>query len=94
VVAPTPTYHYAINLNTDLGLYDVLSLTPAQADAIRHLRCVPAVPPAAPYPSRLDGCDSRDAAGISYLDDIVEAGIMSKEEVDAVLTGHVFHAWR
>lgn len=92
--APSETpFEYAINLNTDIQMYPLLSLPPDVEQALLDLRCAPAVPPETPYPDYLEGCGA-NAAGIMFLDDIVEAGIMTVEEVDLVLADKVFQTWR
>lgn len=82
-----------LDLNLDFQAYTtVLGLSNAQAGALFRLRCAPAVPPFSPYPISLEGCGP-DAMGIVVLDQVVDAGVMTEEEVIDLLVGKVRQTW-
>ena len=74
------------------GMLATLGLSPGQAREIFILRCTPAESPYIPYPAELDGCGS-NAAGIVRLQQIVDAGILTEEEVVDHLVGRVVQTW-
>jgi hypothetical protein len=90
---PTPYVPIPIDLNLDRDRYDEMGLTAEQSTAIFRLRCEPPVPPRTPYSGHLDGCNG-PGAGIMYLDEIVEAGIMSRQEVNDAIAGRTVQQWR
>jgi hypothetical protein len=90
---PTPFIPVPVDLNTDRDRYEEMGLTSAQQTAIFRLRCEPPVPPRAPYNGHLDGCNG-PGAGITYLDEIVEAGIMTRQEVNDTIGGRAVQQWR
>ena len=90
---PTPVIRVLIDLNVDTDRYDELGVRQEQQAAILELRCDPPAPPEAPYPGTLDGC-LEGGAGITYLNEIVDAGIMTRQEVNDTFAGLVVQEWR
>jgi hypothetical protein len=84
---------YIPDLNIDHQFYGALGLSTEQAQALFALRCTPAELPFKPYPAPLEGCGPQ-ASGIVVLDQIVDAGIMTEDEVIELLAGKVAQAWR
>ena len=93
-VAPSPVVADLIDLNTDSHRYIELGLNLQQESAIFALRCAPPVPPQPPYDGVLEGCDNGGGAGITFLDQVVEAGIMTRQEINDTFADLVVQQWR
>ena len=93
-VLPTPSpAPQLLDLNfATTGALTALGLTPDQARQIFVLRCTPAQPPYIPYAGELEGCGPA-ATGIVRLRQIVDAGILTAEEVVEFFSGKVVQTW-
>ena len=93
VDTPIPFIPDLIDLNIEPHRYSELGISPEKELALFRLRCELPVPPRTFYEGVLEGCNG-GGGGITYLDDAVDAGIMTRQEANDTIAGLVVQQWR